>query len=152
MSENQELLARVPLFEKLPRKALDRLSKLMVERGFEAGSEIVKEGEGAAAFFLIKSGEAEVRHGGSIVRTLAAGECFGEIALLDGQARSATVRARDAVTCLVLVRWDFLSELRTNPEMAIELLESLSRRFRALEADPLRVQALRDRRGAGDED
>ena len=142
MSDRQDLLARVPLFEKLPKKTLDRLSKLMVERGFAAGAEIVREGEGAGAFFLVTSGVAEVQHGGSVLRTLAEGEHFGEMALLDGQPRSATVRAQDAVTCLALVRWDFLAEIRTNPELALGLLESLSLRLRALEPDPLRLQTL----------
>lgn len=147
MSDNLDLLTRVPLFKKLPEKTLGRLNKLIVEREFPADADMVKEGGEADAFFLLKSGSAEVRHGGSILRSLAAGDYFGEMALLDGQPRSATVRAVAPVTCLVLARRDFLAELRANPELGIELLENLSLRFRALEADPLRVQSLRDRRG-----
>lgn len=134
MSGHQDLLASVPIFGKLPRKTLDRLDRLMVERSFPAGSEIVKEGDEGAGFFLITSGSADVRHGSEHLASLKAGDYFGEMALLDGHRRSASIDAVETVNCLVLTRWDFVAEVRSNPDLAIELLEGLSMRLRAVEA------------------
>jgi CRP-like cAMP-binding protein len=62
---------------------------------------------------------------------LGPGEFFGEMALLDGRPRSASVVATDDTQCLVLHRWDFLRELRKNPEIAVGMLSVLSGRIRA---------------------
>lgn len=136
MAGNTALIASVPLFAKLPEKTIARIDQLMVEREFPAGSEIVIEGEGGVGFFLIAEGRAEVtqKAGEAAVRTLKRGDYFGELALLDGGPRTATVRAVDTVRCLVLTRWHFLAEVRTNSDLAVELLDSLSGRIRDLEA------------------
>jgi CRP-like cAMP-binding protein len=136
MAGNVDLIGSVPLFAKLPPKTVERIDQLTVEREFPAGAEIVVEGEGGVGFFLIASGRAEVlQKGDSGPRgTLSRGDAFGEMALLDGGPRSATVRALEATRCLVLTRWHFLAEVRTNPDLAIELLETLSLRIRDLEA------------------
>lgn len=84
MSGNQELLASVPLFAKLPKETIERLDRLLVERRFPAGSDIVSEGDAAVGFFLIKDGAANVRHGDHTQNVLKAGDYFGEMALLDG--------------------------------------------------------------------
>ena len=135
MSGNRELLASVPLFAKLPKKTIERLDRIAVEREFPAGTEMVKEGEAGVGFFLIVDGVAEVRHAQSTspVRTLIARDFFGDMSLLDGHPRSATVAAIAPTRCLVMTRWDFLAEVRQNPEVAIELLETLSLRVRELE-------------------
>lgn len=133
MSGNQNLLTSVPLFAKLPKKTIDRLDRLMVEREFPAGAEMVSEGEAGVSFFLIKSGKAEVIHGQQNLRTLGPGEYFGEMTLLDGRRRSATVRAVEPTDCLILTRWDFTSEVRSNPDLALELLEGISVRLRDVE-------------------
>jgi len=96
----------------------------------------VTEGEGGVGFFLIADGRAEVVHGhdGPPVRTLKRGDFFGEMALLDGGRRSATVRAADTTKCLVLTRWHFVAEVRQNADLAVELLEVMSQRVRDLES------------------
>ena len=134
---HEEQLAAVPLFSQLPRKDLSRLGRAVVERNYKKGETIVKEGEQAVAFFIVTKGKVEVAVGQGAKRQklneLGSGGVFGEMALLDGGPRVATVKAMDDVECLVLSRWDFVAELRTNPHIAVGMLPILSRRLR--EAD-----------------
>jgi len=111
MAGHQELLASVPLFAKLNRKTLDRLDRIMVQREFPAGKDIVTEGDTGAGFFLIENGKVEVIHGSTLLATLGKGDYFGEMAMLDGRPRVASVRAVETTTCLVMTRWDFLAEV-----------------------------------------
>lgn len=135
----EDTLAQVALFSELSRKDLKRLAAGAVSRNFAKGDIIVKEGEQATAFYLMCSGRAEVLKGldGSrprVLGTLSPGDFFGDMALLDGYPRSATVRASEETECLVLYRWDFLAELRTSPSIALQMLPVLSRRLRDAEA------------------
>jgi CRP/FNR family transcriptional regulator, cyclic AMP receptor protein len=136
MAQHQDLIASVPLFAHLPVKTIDDLTKTAVERHYAPGDEIVTEGQAGVAFFVIGEGAVEVVHGCSRTRTsqLHAGDYFGEMALVDGRRRSATVRALTAVTCLALTRWDFMALVRSDAELAVGLLEEMSRRLRSLEA------------------
>lgn len=135
----EDTLAKVPLFSQLSRKDLKRLARGTVSRRFSKGDVIVKEGDQAIAFYMISSGRAEVVKGkqGSkprVLNKLGPGEFFGEMALLDGYLRSASVRALEDTECLVLSRWDFLAELRSSPSIAVQMLPILSRRLRDAEA------------------
>jgi CRP/FNR family cyclic AMP-dependent transcriptional regulator len=133
MSNDVEMLARVPLFQDLPRKTLERLHRIAVERKFPAGNMIVEEGDAAAGFFLITDGEVEVTRGGTRLTTLGKNDFFGEMALLDGHPRSASVRALRDTSTLAMTRWDFTSEVETSPEMALEIIQVLTRRLRELD-------------------
>jgi len=135
----EDTLAQVPLFSQLSRRDLKRVAAGTVSRHVAKGDIIVKEGEQAVVFYLISSGRAEVVKGvdGSSPRVLGilkAGDFFGDMALLDGYLRSATVRALEDTQCLVLSRWDFLAELRASPFIAAQMLPVLSRRLREAEA------------------
>ena len=135
----EDALAQVPLFSQLSRKDLKRLAKGTVTRQFSKGHIIVKEGDQALSFFLIRSGRAEVVKGAEgpnpqVLSTLGPGDFFGEMALLDGYLRSASVRALEDTECLVLSRWDFLAELRSSPYIAVQMLPVLSRRLREIES------------------
>jgi CRP-like cAMP-binding protein len=134
----EDTLAGVPLFSELKSGELKRLTKAMVERRFPKGHVIVKEGDQAVAFYVISAGQVEVVKGidqekPQLLATLGAGEFFGEMALLDGYPRSASIRALDDTECVVLSRWDFIAELRSSPDIAVGILPVLSRRLR--EAD-----------------
>lgn len=136
--DREQTLAKVPIFEGLDRKHLQRLSKLMVPRSFKAGEEIVKEKDQPAGFFIIASGKVEVVRGAGggnpqVLATLGPGEFFGEMALFEGQARSATVRVLEDTECLVMTRWDFRAELVSNAEIAVAMLETVVRRLRLLD-------------------
>ncbi len=146
MAGHVELLASVPLFQRLPAKRLARLDQLMVEREYAAGETIVQEGEGGIGFFIIASGKAEVLRGANAqpVATLGPGAYFGEMAMIDDHPRSVTIRAVEPVACLVLTRWHFLAELKSDNDMAIELLHVMTERVRAAER---RVEELEAKAG-----
>ena len=101
------------------------------ERTFPAGETITKEGVGAAAFYVIESGEAMVSIRGSRIATLGEGDYFGEVALIDEGARSATVTATTEVKCLGLTFWEFRPLVQTNATIAWNLLHTLAKRFRS---------------------
>lgn len=129
----EDTLAGVPLFSQMSRRDLTRLAKATVTRQFRKGEVIVKEGDQAVAFYVVSKGKVEVFKGQRVLTTCGPGEVFGDMALLDNYPRSASVRAVEDTECLVLSRWDFLGELRTNPHIAVAMLPILSRRLR--EAD-----------------
>jgi len=126
------------LFSQMSRKDLSRLGRAVVERHYKKGETIVKEDEQAVAFFMVIKGKVEVVRGSGAkkrkLNELGPGGVFGEMALLDGGPRVATVRALEDTDCLVLSRWDFVAELRTNPQIAVAMLPVLSRRLREVEA------------------
>ena len=130
-----ELLASIPLFSRAPKESLYRIARLMVERAFPAGAGIVQQGERGVAFFLIDEGVVEVSRDADAgpLATLKRGDYFGEMSLIDGDLRSATVRALEPTKCLVMTRWDFTAELRSDPSLALHLLRGLSSHVRSLE-------------------
>jgi CRP/FNR family cyclic AMP-dependent transcriptional regulator len=134
MAHEQEL-AKAWIFAKLEKSDLERIGKGVVSRSYKKGNDIVKEGEQAVAFYVIVKGKAEVTKGGDVLHTFRAGDCFGEMALLDGWPRSATIRAAEDTECLVMTRWDFMAELRTNTTIALAMLPVMSKRIRELEGD-----------------
>ena len=95
-----EVIERVPLFAGLVSAMSSEIASMFKERRFAAGETVTKEGVGAAAFFVIESGQATVSIRGNQVRTLGRGDYFGEIALIDEGARSATVTASTDFVCL----------------------------------------------------
>ena len=127
-----EFLREIPLFHEVGKRDLERLAEAARERTFEAGTLIVEEGTIGTTFMIIMDGEAEAvaNAGTTAVATLGRGDYFGEMALFEGQRRSAGVRAKTAVTCLVFTRWDFLAELRHTPEVTVQLLIATMRRLR----------------------
>jgi len=88
-----ELIRGVPLFADLDDKTAERLANEFVERHFDEGAAIATEGTDGLNFFIVSSGEAAVTVQGSPVGTLGPGDSFGEVALVDKSARSATVTA-----------------------------------------------------------
>ncbi|MCH8345686.1 MAG: cyclic nucleotide-binding domain-containing protein [Chloroflexi bacterium] len=137
--EREEMLQKVPIFAGLDRRHLKQLSKLMVPRAFKAGAVIFKENDQAAGFFVIASGKVEVVRDADSdkphpLATLGPGDFFGEMALFEGQARSATVSCLEDTELLAMTRWDFSAELTSNAEIAVAVLETVVRRLRELEA------------------
>jgi CRP/FNR family cyclic AMP-dependent transcriptional regulator len=136
--EAREALARAPLFSNLKRDVLETLARSGKVQRFAPGELLVKEGEDASAFYVLCEGQAEVvkrlgQEGEQVVGRLSEGDFFGEMALLDGFPRSASVRAVGDCECLLLVRWDFLALVRTSPDVALAILPVLSRRLRECE-------------------
>jgi CRP/FNR family transcriptional regulator len=136
----EDVLASASLFSELSRRDLKRLASATITRAYKKGEVIVKQDEGAVAFYLITKGRVNVVRGAAgesqtALASLGPGEFFGEMALLDSYPRSASVVAVDDTECLVLSRWDFLAELRSNPFIAVQMLPVLSRRIRKLQQD-----------------
>ena len=135
---HEKELAAIPLFSRLEDSDLDRLGKTVVPRSYASGAVVVKEGEQAVAFFVIVSGNVDVTKGGEKVGEKHAGESFGEMSLLDGLPRSTTVVATEDTDCLVMTRWDFTAELKSNPSIALSMLPELSKIIRRLEGEDVR--------------
>ena len=134
---HEKTLAAIPLFSRLEKDDIARLAKSVVPRSYAKGATIVKEGEQAVAFYVIVSGKVDVTKGGEKVGEKRAGQPFGEMALLDGFPRSTTVVASEDTECLVMTRWDFTAELKSNPSMALSMLPELSKIIRRLEGEDI---------------
>jgi pyruvate,water dikinase len=121
-----ESLVHVPLFSDLAGPDRDAIAQLFTQRVFTPGETVTKQGAEAAAFYLIESGTAAVTVDGAHRRTLHPGDHFGEIALIDGGARSATVTAEGELVCQGITLWDFQPLVQRNPTMAWDLLQTLA--------------------------
>jgi pyruvate,water dikinase len=127
-------LQRVQLFVDLDRRQAEQVARLLKLRPFSKGETVIMEGSGGAAFFIIDSGEATVSSKGVQLTTLGPGDYFGEIALIDGGPRSATVTAATDLVCYGLTFWEFRPLVEKNSAIAWKLLQALAKRLRASEA------------------
>ncbi|MEP6973715.1 MAG: cyclic nucleotide-binding domain-containing protein [Actinomycetota bacterium] len=123
----------VPLFSEFGDKELLRVAAIAKEVEFPAGKEIAKQGESGVGFHMIVEGEASVTVDGTNHATLGPGSYFGEMSLLDGGPRSATVAATSELKTVSLTSWDFNVLLDQFPELARKLLIELCRRLRSVE-------------------
>lgn len=126
-----EVIEQVPLFTGLSEREVTQIASMFKERTFSAGETIIKEGVGAAAFFVIESGEATVSIRGKQIRTMGRGDYFGEIALIDQGTRSASVTASTELVCHGLTFWEFRPLVQTNATIAWNLLQTLAKRLRS---------------------
>ena len=133
--EHDQALAAVPLFAGLSKRQRSRMvdASRVVQHG--AGREIATEDEGALALHVILEGAATVSKGGVERRTLGAGDYFGEISMIDGKRRSATVTAAEPLTTLAVPHLAFQSMLDDDPTMAREMLKVLCARLREAESE-----------------
>ena len=128
-----ELIRGIPIFSDLDDASVAQLAGDFIEREFASGAEIATEGEGGLNFFVVESGTADVSVGGNKVGTLGPGASFGEIALVDKSARSATVTATSSLRAYGLPVWSFRSFAESRPSVTWKLLELLAERLRAAE-------------------
>jgi CRP-like cAMP-binding protein len=128
-----EALRQTDLFGSLSKKALADIASQTRILDHAEGKEITEEGGGAAGFHLIQSGTASVTVAGQERGTLGPGQYFGEISLIDGLPRSATVTATSALRTISLVSWSFKPILDTEPDVAKALLKVMCARLRSLE-------------------
>jgi pyruvate,water dikinase len=122
---------RVQLFADMDRRQAEQIARLLKIRPFAKGQTVIMEGSGAAAFFLIDSGEATVTCKGVLLATLGPGDYFGELALIDGGPRSATVTAATDLVCYGLTFWEFRPLIERNGAIGWKLLQALAKRLRA---------------------
>ena len=117
-------LQRVELFSGMDRRQAEQIGRLLKERRFKKGETVIMEGTGGAAFFVIGSGEATVSSKGVELATLGPGNYFGEVALIDGGPRSATVTAAADLVCYGLTFWDFRPLVESNRNYRMEAAAS----------------------------
>jgi CRP-like cAMP-binding protein len=129
-----EAVRRVPLFAELDDDELEQVARLFKERTFAPGETVAKEGSGGAAFYLVESGTATVTVAGRERPAIGPGDYFGEIALIDEGARSATITAVDELVCHGLTYWDFRPLVQEHAGICWKLLQFMVGRLRAAEA------------------
>ena len=124
-----DALRRVPLFEDLDEAELQSIADSMNEANVPAGAIVTAEGGPGDGFFVIERGEAEVTIEGEARATMAAGDYFGEIALLLGSNRTATVTATTDLRCHALTPWDFRELVEGAPSIAWKVMQSMAARL-----------------------
>ena len=128
-----DLIRGIPMFSELDDSSVSQLADDFMEREFAEGQSLATEGEGGLNFFVVESGSVDVSIGGEVVATLGPGASFGEVALVDKSARSATVTATSTVRAYGLPVWSFRSFAEARPIVLWKLLELLAERLRAAE-------------------
>jgi CRP-like cAMP-binding protein len=132
-SPSPDLLRGVPLFAAADDGFLERLAGEFMERTYAPGETIAEEGEAGKTFVVIETGQVTVTVHGRDVGRLGPGDAFGEMALIDKSARSATVKADTQVHGYQLPVWSFRPLVESHPEMVWALLEALAQRVREAE-------------------
>jgi CRP-like cAMP-binding protein len=128
-----ELIKQVPLFSDLDNRELKEIAESMKERTFAAGDTVTEEGKGGAGFFVIDDGTAKVSVGGQEIRTLGAGDYFGEIALIADIERTSTITADTDLRCYGMTFWDFRPLVESNASIAWKLLQTMAQRLKEAE-------------------
>ena len=126
-----DLLQRVPIFEGLDKRELERIAGSMKQRTFHAGDAVTTEGQGGVGFFVIEAGQAKVSVGGSDRRTLGPGDYFGEVALLTDSPRTATITAETDLRCYGMTSWDFKPLVESHGSIAWKLLQAMSKNYQS---------------------
>jgi CRP-like cAMP-binding protein len=127
-----EALRAVPFFADLTPEDLARLARIGEKRAYGSGEEIVRKDEEGLALYVILSGSAGVTAGGK-AHTLRPGDFFGEMALLGGTKRTATVTAAEPVEAMVIESMYFRPFLIKNPSVTVTILEGVTRRLREVQ-------------------
>jgi CRP/FNR family transcriptional regulator, cyclic AMP receptor protein len=123
---SSDVLKNVPLFAGLDDRELEQIAATMRERKFSAGDTVTEEGAGGAGFFVVESGEADVSVDGVARGSIKAGDYFGEIALLTGSDRTATITAQSDMVCWGMTPWDFRPLVESNSTIAWKLLTAMA--------------------------
>jgi CRP/FNR family cyclic AMP-dependent transcriptional regulator len=127
-------LKQIPMFAACTKAELERVTLLANPMDIPAGEVLTREGRSGGEFMVIVDGQATVTRAGTAVRQLGPGDWLGEIALLDGGPRTATVIADSPMVVELIARKDFLDLLREVPTVAIKIAVGLARTVRELES------------------
>jgi CRP-like cAMP-binding protein len=139
MAELEEVLSRVPLLRSLDTTTLRGLAATGKLRRYRAGETIVKEDDPGIALYIIVGGRVQVARGSGNPQALGelrAGDFFGELAIIEEHARTATVTAVEDTECLLLKSWEFRSLLKEHPSIAIPIMDALIARLHRAEHRP----------------
>jgi CRP-like cAMP-binding protein len=150
--ETLDSLRTIPLFAMVDDEALEALADLLIERRIPKHQTIVEEGLAGDYMYVIRDGQVKVtKLSGDgrekILGLLGPGDFFGEMSLLDNSERSASVKSLTEMHIMALSRNDFLKELRNNPDLAMAVIQELTRRVRQMDeqASSLSFQRVKER-------
>lgn len=130
-------LAQVPIFSECTKRELTIIGRAAKEVSHAEGTVIAREGERGVGLFLILEGQCKVSIGGKTKAKLGPGDFFGEVALLDGGPRTATVTAMTPVRLVGITGWVFRGLLMEHPSIALKTLEAVAGRLRAVTKEPV---------------
>ena len=126
-----ELLRKVPLFSRCSRHSLEDIAAIADEIDLPDGRELTREGDRGREFFVLVEGEVDVTKDGEHVRTLSAGDFFGEIALISDEPRTATVTAKGPIRALVITDRAFRALVERSPGIDAEVRDAAAERTAA---------------------
>lgn len=130
-------LAKVPIFSECSKRELAIIARASKEVVHKEGTVIAREGERGIGLFLILGGRCNVSIGGKTKARLGPGDFFGEVALLDGGPRTATVTATSEVRLVGITGWVFRGLLMEHPSIALKTLEAVAGRLRTVSKEPV---------------
>ncbi|MEE2901839.1 MAG: cyclic nucleotide-binding domain-containing protein [Myxococcota bacterium] len=125
-------LKSVDLFRQIPGDDLVRVAEIAEQISFNKGDELVVEGEPGESMYLLVAGKVEIIVGGEVLVEFGEKECVGELAILDSEPRSATVRCKEPVAALKIEREEFYELMIEKTEIAIGMIKVLTRRIREM--------------------
>jgi CRP-like cAMP-binding protein len=134
MSAVIDHLRKVPLFRGMPAYALETVADRASETTFKDGATLTREGEPGEEFYIVTDGRLQVSQHGALVRELGPGDFLGEISLVDGRPRTATVTAVGPVEALVIRRADFLEMIEFDSAVRLGILMALTERIRGIDS------------------
>jgi CRP/FNR family cyclic AMP-dependent transcriptional regulator len=132
MATTVEVLRSIPLFQGMTDTAVEAIAGLTEEASYPSGSELTREGDPGESFIVIVAGRAAVQIGTRTVRELGAGDYLGEISLIDGRPRTATVTALEPITALIVPRTGFERLINDYPSVRLDVLNALTGRLREI--------------------
>ena len=130
-------LAKVPIFSGCSKREIAIIARAAKEVSHRGGTVIAREGERGIGLFLILEGTCSVTIGGKAKAMLGPGDFFGEVALLDGGPRTATVTAMTPVRLIGITGWVFRGLLMEHPSIALRTLEAVAGRLRVVSKEPV---------------
>lgn len=130
-SQKIDVLKTVPLFGDLNQRQLNAIARHTDESEIAAGRVLLRQGEVGQEMLVLLEGRARVERDGKVVAHLGPGDVAGEMALIDGKPRSATVITEEPCRCLVMMRREFMPLLDSVPGLSARLLVTLCGRLRA---------------------
>src|SRR5262245_9498056 len=136
MPTTADALRSIPIFQGMSDRSIEIIETIAREATYPAGTTLVEEGTPGDSFLVIRRGSASVEQGGRHIRDLTAGDFLGEIALIDGGPRTATVTASDDIDAIVIDRNGFRRLMDDFPVIRYDLVSALTQRLRAKGAEP----------------
>ncbi|NNE73189.1 MAG: cyclic nucleotide-binding domain-containing protein [Acidimicrobiales bacterium] len=133
MAKFDETLANIEIFSECSKRELKHISKLMTQVHIKAGRELTREGDPGREFMIIADGTATVRRKGKVLATLGPGDFFGELAVVAGVPRTATITADTDMIIEALNRREFSSLLDESPRLAKKILVGAVKRLHEID-------------------